>query len=179
MIPSILPGHPSWETISVPSINSDNYINESSKQPSRRGSRKAPECLDSVHIYVRLRELLKAENRCFYRCSLFAGTGPHVISTYNTAGWREATVSTCSSLLNRFMIEVSIQYAGNLVGILVAYLGLSPIRLLSPILFTEQGSRESIISYVSWTFFTSRISFRFPRIRFPSTMAVICSRERD
>lgn len=70
------------------------------------GMRQAPECLDSAHISVRLRELLKAENRRFYRCSPFAGTDPHAISTYNTAGRREAIVSTCSPLLNRFMIKV-------------------------------------------------------------------------
>ena len=79
----------------------------------------------------------------------FAGTGPRVFSTYNTAGRREAIVSTCSPLLNRFMIKVSTQSAVNLVGILVAYLGRAPIKLLSLVLFTEQGSRESIISYVS------------------------------
>ncbi len=65
------------------------------------------------------------------------------------AGRREAIVSTCSPLLNRFMIKASTQYAVNLVGILVAYLGRSPIKLLSLVLLTEQGSRESIISYVS------------------------------
>lgn len=65
------------------------------------------------------------------------------------AGRREAIVSTCSPLLNRFMIKVSTQPAVNLVGILVAYLGRAPIKLLSLVLFTEQGSRESIISYVS------------------------------
>lgn len=54
-------------------------------------------------------------------------------STYHTAGMREATVSTCSPLLGRFMIKVAAQYAVNLVGILVAYLGRSPIKLLSPV----------------------------------------------
>ena len=54
-------------------------------------------------------------------------------STYNTAGRREAIVSTCSPLLNRFMIKVSTQYIVNLVGILVAYPGRSPIKLLSPV----------------------------------------------
>lgn len=54
-------------------------------------------------------------------------------STYNTAGWREAIVSTCSPPLDRFMIKVSTQYTVNLVGILVAYLGRSPIKLLSPV----------------------------------------------
>ena len=92
--------------------------------------KQAPECLDSAHISVRLRELLKAENRRFYRCSPFAGTGPRVSSTYHTAGRREAIVSTCSPLLDRFMIKVSTQYAVHLVGILVAYLGRSAIKLL-------------------------------------------------
>ena len=118
-------------------------------QPFAHGMRQAPECLDSAHISVRLRELLKAENRRFYGCSPFAGTGPRVSSTYHTAGRREAIVSTCSPLLDRFMIKVSTQYIVNLVGILVAYLGRAPIKLLSLVLFTEQGSRESIISYVS------------------------------
>ena len=54
-------------------------------------------------------------------------------STYNAAGRREAIVSTCSPLLDRFMIKVSTQYTVNLVGILVAYLGRSPIKLLSPV----------------------------------------------
>ena len=54
-------------------------------------------------------------------------------STYHTAGWREAIVSTCSPPLDRFMIKVSTQYTVNLVGILVAYLGRSPIKLLSPV----------------------------------------------
>lgn len=58
-------------------------------------------------------------------------------STYNTAGRREAIVSTCSPLLSRFMIKVSTQYTVNLVGILVgilvAYLGRSAIKLLSPV----------------------------------------------
>lgn len=58
-------------------------------------------------------------------------------STYNTAGntagRREAIVSTCSPLLDRFMIKVSTQYTINLVGILVAYLGRSAIKLLSPV----------------------------------------------
>ena len=54
-------------------------------------------------------------------------------STYHTAGRREAIVSTCSPLLSRFMIKVSTQYTVNLVGILVAYLGRSPIKLLSPV----------------------------------------------
>ena len=54
-------------------------------------------------------------------------------STYHTAGRREAIVSTCSPPLDRFMIKVSTQYTVNLVGILVAYLGRSPIKLLSPV----------------------------------------------
>jgi len=83
---------------------------------SQHGMRQAPECLDSAHISVRLRELLKAENRRFYGCSPFAGTGPRVSSTYHTAGRREAIVSTCSPLLDRFMIKVSTQYAVNLGG---------------------------------------------------------------
>jgi hypothetical protein len=78
-----------------------------------------------------LRELLKAKKRHFYRCSPFAEICPSAISTYNTAGRREAIVSTCSPLLDRFMIKVSTQYTVNLVGILVAYLGRSPIKLLS------------------------------------------------
>lgn len=58
----------------------------------------------------------------------------HMLLTYNTAGWREAIVSTHPPLPNRFMIKVSTQYAVNLVSILVTYLGLSPIKLLSPVL---------------------------------------------
>ena len=54
-------------------------------------------------------------------------------STYHTAGMREAIVSTCSPLLDRFMIKVSTQSAVNLVGILIAYLDRSPIKLLSPV----------------------------------------------
>lgn len=81
--------------------------------------RKAPECLVPEHISVRLRELLKAEKRRFYICSPFAEICPGAISTYNAAGRREAIVSTCSPLLNRFMIKVSTQYAVNLVGIFV------------------------------------------------------------
>lgn len=46
---------------------------------------------------------------------------------------RKAIVSTCSPLLNRFMIKVSTQYIVNLVGILVAYLGRAPIKLLFPV----------------------------------------------
>lgn len=113
------------------------------------GTRKAPECLVPGHISVRSQELLKAEKRRFYRCSPFAEICPGAFPTYNTAGRREAIVSTCSPLLSRFMIKVSTQSAVNLVGILVAYPGQSPIKLLSPLLFTEQRSRESIISYVS------------------------------
>ena len=76
------------------------------------GMRQAPECLDSAHISVRLWELLKAENRRFYRCSAFAGTGPSAISIYNnTAGRREAIVSTCPPLFSRFMIKVSTGFA--------------------------------------------------------------------
>lgn len=113
------------------------------------GMRQAPECLVPGHISVRSQELLKAEKRRFYRCSPFAEICPGAFPTYNTAGRREAIVSTCSPLLSRFMIKVSTQSAVNLVGILVAYPGQSPIKLLSPLLFTEQRSRESIISYVS------------------------------
>ena len=51
-------------------------------------------------------------------------------STYNTAGRRESIFSTCSPLHDRFVIKVSTQYAVNLVGILVAYLGRSAIMLL-------------------------------------------------
>ena len=80
-----------------------------------------------------MRELLKAAKRRFYICSPFAEKRPRAISTYNTAGRREAIVSTCSPLLNRFMIKASTQYAVNLVGILVAYLGRSPIKLLFPV----------------------------------------------
>ena len=101
--------------------------NVSSESQFQHGMRQAPECLDSAHISVRLRELLKAENRRFYGCSPFAGTGPRVSSTYHTAGRREAIVSTCSPLLDRFMIKVSTQYIVNLV----AYLGRAPIKLLS------------------------------------------------
>lgn len=50
-----------------------------------------------------------------------------------TAVRRDAIVSTCSPLLDQFMIKVSTQYAVNLVGILIAYLGRSPIKLLSPV----------------------------------------------
>lgn len=48
---------------------------------------------------------------------------------------REAIVSTCSPLLDQFMIKDSTQYAVNLVGILVAYLGRSAIKsfLLEPV----------------------------------------------
>lgn len=49
----------------------------------------------------------------------FAEICPGAISTYNTAGRRDAIVSNCSPLLNQFMIKVSTQYAVNLVGILV------------------------------------------------------------
>lgn len=59
------------------------------------------------------------------------GSWSTCFSTYNTAVWREAIVSTCSPLLDRFMIKVWAQYAVNLVGILAAYFGLSPIKLLS------------------------------------------------
>ena len=83
------------------------------------GTRQAPECLVPGHIPVRLREVLKAEKRRFYICSPFAEICPGAISTYNAAGRREAIVSTCSPLLNRFMIKVSTQYAVNLVGIFV------------------------------------------------------------
>lgn len=98
--------------------------------PSPRGTRQAPECLDSIHISVRSRELLKAPKQRFYICPPFAEICPRAISTYNTAGSRETTVSTCSPLLNRSMIKVSTQYAVNLVGILVAGLGRSEIKLL-------------------------------------------------
>lgn len=97
---------------------------------SQRGTRQAPECLDPGHISVRSRELLKAEKRRFYIGSPFAEICPHAFPTYNTAGRRDAIVSTCSPLLNRFMIKVSTQYTINLVGILVAYLGRSAIKLL-------------------------------------------------
>lgn len=120
-----------------------------SNRPSPHGTRKAPECLVPEHISVRLRELLKAEKRRFYICSLFAEICPGTISTYNTAGRRKAIVSTRYPLLNQFIIKVSSQYAVNLVSILVTYPDRSAIKLLSPLLFTEQRSRESIISYVS------------------------------
>lgn len=68
-----------------------------------------------------------------------AGTCPHVISTYHTAGMREVIVSTCSPMLDRFIIKVSTQYDVNLVGILVDFLGRSAIKLLSLVFFTEQG----------------------------------------
>ena len=97
------------------------------------GMREAPECLVPGHIPVRLREVLKAEKRRFYIGSTFAEICPHAFSTYNTAGRREAIVSTCSPLPNRFMSKVSTQYAANLVGIFVAYLGRSPIKLFSPV----------------------------------------------
>ena len=61
----------------------------------------------------------QGQKRHFYRCSPFAEICPHAISTYHTAGMREAIVSTCSPLLDQFMIKVSTQYAVNLVGILV------------------------------------------------------------
>lgn len=86
------------------------------------GMRQAPECLVPGHISVRLRELLKAEKRRFYRCSPFAEICPGAFPTYNTAGRREAIVSICSPLLDRFMIKVSTQYTVNLVGILVGIL---------------------------------------------------------
>ena len=104
-----------------------------SNTTSPHGTRQAPECLDSVHISARSRKLLKAKNRRFYMCSPFAETCPHAFSTYNTAGRRDAVVSTCSPLPNQFMIKVSTQSPVNLVGILVAYLGRSPIKLLSPV----------------------------------------------
>ena len=94
------------------------------------GTRQAPECLDSIHISVRSRELLKAPKQRFYICPPLAEICPRAISTYNTAGRRETIVSTCSPLLNRSMIKVSTQYAVNLVGILVAGLGRSEIKLL-------------------------------------------------
>lgn len=52
-----------------------------------------------------------------------------------TAGKREATVSTCSIAAVYFIITVSTLSAANLVGILVAYLGRSPIKsfLLEPV----------------------------------------------
>lgn len=56
-----------------------------------------------------------------------------------TAGRREATVSTCSIAAGYFIITVSTLSAANLVGILVgilvAYLGRSPIKsfLLEPV----------------------------------------------
>ena len=76
--------------------------------------RQAPECLDSAHISVRLRELVHM---------LF-------LPIIRRAEGRPL-VSTSSPLLSRFMIKVSTQSAGNLVGILVAYLGRSAIKLLS------------------------------------------------
>lgn len=39
----------------------------------------------------------QGQNRCFYRCSLFAEICPSAISTYNAAGRRDVVVSTCSS----------------------------------------------------------------------------------
>lgn len=48
---------------------------------SRRGLRKAPECLHAGHICVRSRELLKAGNRRFYKCSPFAEICPRFSST--------------------------------------------------------------------------------------------------
>lgn len=86
----------------------------SARPRTPHGMTKAPECLVPKHISIRLRELLKAEKRRFYICSPFAEICPGAISTYNTAGRREAIVSTCSSLLNQFMIKVSTQYAVNL-----------------------------------------------------------------
>lgn len=63
----------------------------------------------------------------------FAGICPHAFLPI-TAGRREAIVSTCSPLPNRFMIKVSTQYAVNLVCILVDFLSRSPIKsfLLEP-----------------------------------------------
>ena len=59
------------------------------------------------------------------------------LSTYNTAGWRDAIVSTCSPPLNRFMIKVSTQYAVHLV----AYPGRSAIESfpLEPVSSWLQG----------------------------------------
>lgn len=104
-----------------------------SNTTSPHGTRQAPECLVPGHISVRSRELLKAEKRRFYIGSPFAEICPHAFPTYNTAGRRDAIVSTCSPLLNRFMIKVSTQSAVNLVGILVDFLGRSAIKLFSPV----------------------------------------------
>lgn len=56
-------------------------------------------------------------------------------STYNTAGWREAIVSTCSIAACYFIITVSTLSAANLVGILVDFLSRSAIKsfLLEPV----------------------------------------------
>jgi BioD-like phosphotransacetylase family protein len=107
----------------------------SSMLSTQHGTRQAPECLDSVHISVRLREQLKAKKRHFYRCSPFAETGPRVLSTYIMLRQKKATVSIFRPLVVLLMTTVSTQYAVNLVGILVAYLGRSPIKsfLLEPV----------------------------------------------
>lgn len=86
-----------------------------------------------------------------------------VISTYNTVGRREAIVVTCSPLLNRFMIKVSIHYAGNLVGILVDFLGRSAIKLLSlaPLISAARLVYQDLI-------------FDTMPIFFPETMLFLC-----
>ena len=101
---------------------------------TQRGLRQAPECLDSGHISVRSRELLKAGNRRFYMRSPFAETCLCAFSTYNMAGRREAIVSTRPTLLGRFMITVSTLSAPDLVGILIAHLGRSAIKLFPSVL---------------------------------------------
>ena len=106
----------SWKRLKIKPFGTPQSWPLTSKLLSQRGTRQAPECLVPGHIPVRLWEVLKAEKRHFYRYPPFARTGPRVFSTYNTVGRREAIVSTCSPLLNRFMIKVSSQYAVHLVG---------------------------------------------------------------
>lgn len=63
-------------------------------------------------------------------------TGPRVFLPITQ--WAGGRPSSRPALLSRFMIKVQAQYAVNLVGILVAYLGRSPIKLLSPVPLNAQ-----------------------------------------
>ena len=69
-------------------------------KPDHLGMRQAPECLDSVHISARLWELAQSRKSALLQVLCVCGNLSTCFSTYNTAGWREAIVSTSSPLPN-------------------------------------------------------------------------------
>ena len=86
----------------------------------------------SFHAHPRVRAIEIAYRMTLRPQAAAVTDTPFQHRSFNTRDIN-ATVSTCPPLLNRFMVKVSTQFVVNLVGILVAYLGRSPIKLLSPV----------------------------------------------